>query len=286
MGEFVHVYNDGGGIRDVAIAQGSAAVVGSPDKNAGGRISTLITGIPFIIPPGDGGAVGINFSNSAGTFALNGAGAIVAGTWNMLKGCWMYMQANFGGSSYPAGWYWAVFSSDTAGILYTDKYTLGKPKRPASPTPFPVNLSGAYTTTTSEVTGPTGIVIPGGSLGPNGSLITRIRTHGNVSVNKTFRIYLGSTCVTYIGTITTNPISELSVSTVNQGSENLQMNSRQTGVTGVGLAGATFTAGTENTSVDTTSDKIFSISMQVSGGTTGCAILSHAAIETTYGAAD
>lgn len=286
MGEFVHVYNDGGGIRDVAIAQGSAAVVGSPDKYAGGRISTLITGIPFMIPPGDGGAVGINFSGSAGNFALNGAGAIITGTWNMLKGCWIYMQANFGGSSYPAGWYWAVFSSDTAGILYTDKYVSGKPKRPASPTPFPTNLSGAYTTTAFEVTGPTGIVIPGGSLGPNGSLITRIRTHGNVSGSKIFKIYLGSTCVTSINSITTGPISELSVATVNQGSESLQINSRQAGSTGVGLSGATFTAGTENTSVDTTSDKVFSIGMQVFGATTGCAILSYAAIETTYGAAD
>ncbi|HMU31892.1 MAG TPA: hypothetical protein PKD43_17455, partial [Nitrospira sp.] len=109
-------------------------------------------GVPFIIPPGDGSANGLQFTGSSGAFTLSAA--ILANSWNVLKGCWMYMPASFGGSTYPAGWYWAVFSSDTAGILYTETYVSGRPARPATQTPFSTNLSGWLTTTTAEVTGP------------------------------------------------------------------------------------------------------------------------------------
>jgi len=281
MGEFVHVYNDGGGIRDVAIAQGSAAVVGSPDKYAGGKISTLITGIPFMIPPGDGGAVGINFSGSAGNFALNGAGAIVAGTWNMLKGCWMYMQNDFVSSGYPAGWYWAVFSNDTAGVLYTDTYTSGIPTRPASPTAFPSNLSGWYTTTTAEITGPTGFVIPGGSMGPNGNLKIHTRGSGNITSTKIFRHYLGSTAI-FTTQPTTSPSYEFLAVTANLGSESLQSNARVSSVTGVGLNSAICVAA-EASSIDTSADQSYSISLQIST-TSGCAVLLHSDVTVTYGA--
>jgi len=82
-------------------------------------------GVPFIIPPGDGSANGLQFTGSSGAFTLSAA--ILTNSWNVLKGCWMYMPASFGGSTYPAGWYWAVFSSDTAGILYTETYVSGRP---------------------------------------------------------------------------------------------------------------------------------------------------------------
>lgn len=237
-------------------------------------------GVPFVLPPGDGAANGLQFTGSAGAFTLSAA--ILNNAWNVLKGCWMYMPASFGGSTYPAGWYWAVFSSDTAGILYTETYVSGRPARPATQTPFSTNLSGWLTTTTAEVTGPTGFLVPGGAMGNSGILKTHLRGLGNTTANKIFRLYLGATLVTYVGSVTVSPDFEVLVSSANQGVPNLQINSRQAGLTGVGAAGATFSVGTESSSADTSMDQIFSLSLQIST-TAGCAILMHADVTVTHG---
>ena len=237
-------------------------------------------GVPFIIPPGDGAANGLQFTGSAGAFTLSAA--ILANSWNVLKGCWMYMPASFGGSTYPAGWYWAVFSSDTAGILYTETYVSGRPARPATQTPFSTNLSGWLTTTTAEVTGPTGFLVPGGAMGNSGRLKTHLRCLGNATANKIYRTYLGATLTAYVGSVTTNPDLEFLLSSVNQGVQNLQINSRQAGSTGVGVSGGTFTVGSENSSADTSIDQILSLSLQIST-TAACAILIHADVTVTHG---
>ena len=237
-------------------------------------------GVPFIIPPGDGSANGLQFTGSSGAFTLSAA--ILANSWNALKGCWMYMPASFGGSTYPAGWYWAVFSSDTAGILYTETYVSGIPARPATQTPFSTNLSGWHTTTTAEVTGPTGFLVPGGAMGNSGRLKTHLRCLGNATANKIYRTYLGATLTAYVGYVTTNPNLEFLLSSVNQGVQNLQINSRQAVPTGVGASGATFTVGSENSSADTSIDQILSLSLQIST-TAACAILIHADVTVTHG---
>jgi hypothetical protein len=239
-----------------------------------------VSGIPFVIPPGDGAAVGLQFTGSAGAFTLSAA--ILTNLWNALKGCWMYMPASFGGSAYPAGWYWAVFSSDTAGILYTDTYTSGTPKRPASPTAFPTNLTGWLTTTTAEITGPTGFVLAGGSMGKNGSLKAHLRLAGNITGSKNYKMYSGASQICAIGSVTTNPDSESIVSIKNQGSESLQLLSRQLANTGVGQVAASFLTN-EYASIDTSLDQTLSISLQISS-TSVCAVLLHSDITCTYGA--
>ena len=241
----------------------------------------FVSGTPFVIPAGDGAAVGLQFTGSAGAFTLSAA--ILSNLWNALKGCWIYMPANFGGSSYSAGWYWAVFSSDTAGILYSDTYTSGTPKRPASPTVFPTNLTGWLTTTTSEITGPTGFVLPGGSLGQNGSLKSHLRLSGNATANKNFRLYAGASLIGFANGITTLPNAEVLISACNQGSNALQIVSRSVAVPGVGaVAGSVAVAG-EATAVDFAADQTLSISLQIST-TSACAVLLHADITCTYGA--
>lgn len=282
MGDFVHVYNEGGGIRNVKVPEGSRSIAGTTTGTDNpGTFTVAASGIPFIIPPGDGSANGLQFTNTLGNFTLSAA--ILSGLWNALKGCYIYLQANFGGRTYPAGWYWAVFSSDTAGILYMDTYVSGIPKRPASPTPFPVNLSGWYTTTTAEITGPTGFILPGGSMGPSGSLKLHIRTCGNATANKTYKVYLGSSNILSLGPQTTNPDTEIISSCFNQGSDSLQINSRVTSPTGVGTNGATFNTSIENTSCNTAIDNNLSVSLQIST-TSACAVLLHSDITCTYGA--
>lgn len=254
-------------------------IFGAPSYPYPQQIAAI--GTPFVIPPGDGSTTGLQFTGSAGAFTLSAA--ILSNLWNALKGCWIYMPANFGGSAYPAGWYWAVFSSDTAGILYTNTYTSGTPTRPASPTAFPTNLTGWLTTTTSEITGPTGFVLPGGSLGKNGNLKARLRTAGNTTANKTFKVYLGNTNVTYVGPATVTPDAENLVVTANQGSESLQVNSRQGALSGIGQAAATFAGTPEITAIDTSTDKTLSLSLQIST-TAACAVLLNFDITCTYGA--
>ena len=237
-------------------------------------------GVPFIIPPGDGAAVGLQFTGTAGAFTLSAA--ILTNAWNALKGCWMYLTASFGGSTCPAGWYWAVFSSDTAGIVYTDTYVSGKPVRPSSPVAFSIDLTGRLTSTTSEVTGPTGFTLLGGSMGPSGTLKAHSRMMGNITANKTFKIYLDSTQVAFFGTLTTNPNSESIVSVRNQASESLQLCSHQLANPGVGQVAGSFLAN-EYAAIDTTTDKTLSYSLQISTNA-ACAILLHADVSVTYGA--
>jgi len=237
-----------------------------------------VSGVPFVILPGDNSANGMFFTNSAGAFTLSAA--IMTSAWNMLKGCWCYLPANFGGRTYPAGWYWAVFSSDTAGILYTDTYVSGQPSRPSSPTPFPVNLSGWLDQSIAEITGPTGFLLRGGAMGNNGSLKQHLRLLGNITGTKTFRTYVGSTIVLQTAP-TTYPNTEQLLSCRNQGVETLQNNSRTSIPTGVGASGASVWL--EYTSADTGIDQNLSMSLQLSVNT-ACAILLHADVTVTYGA--
>lgn len=242
-------------------------------------ITIASVGVPFIIPPGDGAAVGLQFTGTAGAFTLSAA--ILTNAWNALKGCWMYLPANFGGSTCPAGWYWAVFSSDTAGIVYTDTYVSGKPVRPSSPVAFSINLIGWLTSTTSEITGPTGFTLRGGSMGPSGTVKTHWRIIGNTTNTKTYREYLGLTAVANMG-VTTSPVSEILTSVFNQGDSQKQITSAANSMPGVGTAFSSFTASSA-AAIDTDSDQAVSISMQISTNA-ACAILLHADVTVTYGA--
>jgi hypothetical protein len=235
-------------------------------------------GVPFVIPPGDGSTTGLQFTGSAGAFTLSAA--ILTNVWNALKGCWCYMPSGFGRSGYAAGWYWAIFSSDTDGVLYADTYVSGRPTRDFSPAAFPVNLSGWLTTTTSEITGPTGFVLPGGSMGPNGSLKIHFRASGNTGLHTT-KAYVGSANILSCSPSTT-PSVEFITSVRNQGSETMQYVSRLASVVGVGIA-TTASGAAESISANTGADNNLSFSLQNSS-VSACSILLHADITCTYGA--
>lgn len=273
------------GSATIGARQGTDNVWGYPDSTDFAEAfsttpkNVLSVGTPFAILPGDGAAVGMFFTGTAGAFTLSAA--ILTNAWNALKGCWCYLPANFGGSVYPADWYWAVFSSDTAGILYTDTYETGTPVRPTSPTPFPSNLNGWLTQTTAEITGPTGFTLVGGSMGPSGAVKTHWRIIGNTASTKTFKEYLGLTPVSTMG-ITTSPVTELLTSIFNQGDQQKQVTSTANALNGVGTANATFTVSSSAT-IATDVDQTISFSLQVAANT-ACAILLHADVTVTYGA--
>jgi len=276
------------GSATIGVRQGTDNVWGYPDSTDFAEAfsttpkTVLSIGTPFAILPGDGAAAGMFFTGTAGAFTLSAA--ILANAWNLLKGCWCYLPANFGGFTYPAGWYWAVFSSDTAGILYNTTYTSGSPIRPTSPIPFVDNLAGWLTQTTSEVTGPTGFTLKGGSMGPNGKLKFHTKVTGNITSTKAYSVFLGSNKLFWISPMTTSPVGEFLVSSSNQGSDSLQASSRISGIPGVGNNAANYTGTPEHTSINTSLDHNVSISLQTPALNTACAILLYADLSVTYGA--
>ena len=247
--------------------------------DARGQMQVASIGTPFCLPPGDNGSTGLIFTGTAGNFSLSGV--ILSNIWTALRGCWCYLPANFGGSSYPAGWYWTVFSSDTAGIVYTNTYTSGIPSAPETPTAFPVNLNGRLNQTSAEVTGPTGIIIPGGSIGKNGTIKTHWRIGGNIIGTRYYRTYLDAVAVGLLSG-TTSPMYEALTSICNQGDESKQVLSHTNSISGVGTGFTTVNANSM-TSVDTSVDKALSLSLQLSSNWASAIIL-HADVSVTYGA--
>ena len=244
--------------------------------------TVMASGVPFVIPPGDGASAGLSFSGAAGAFTLSAA--IVTSQWQLLKACWIYFAAGSLGyfDSTTAGWYYAEFSSDTAGTVYAARYTSGNTAPPATKTEFPANLSGFITTTTAEITGPNGFVLPAGSLGLSGVLRADFRLHGATAGNKIFALYAGATKIANVGSVGASPDTHQQVMTQNQGVANRQLNSRSASPTGIAGSGSTIAA-TEYASFDSSVDQSLSASLQVSA-TSSCAILSGLFVTAQYGA--
>lgn len=115
--------------------------------------------IPFILP-------------SSGSIGNNGAlSGITALPTTYSGGCWMYFPANAIVAGSTAGWYWTVMSSSTAGTIYNSTYTSGT-NFVGTATAFATTGPGAYTQTTSAAADISAaiVTVPGGSLGPNGTL--------------------------------------------------------------------------------------------------------------------
>ena len=139
--------------------------------------TTFQTAFPFVLPPGDGGTNGLTFTGGGGgAFTLSAAPQ--AGLFSGLSGSgsYVYLPANAGGSGNAAGWYYCVFSSDTAGTIYGDKYTGGQPQIVGSPGEFGGAPSGRITTPTSEITAISGINLT--PIGINGEVEWKNKTAG------------------------------------------------------------------------------------------------------------
>jgi hypothetical protein len=221
------------------------------------------SGIPFVRPPGDGSANGLQFTGSLGAFTLSAA---VVGT--ALYHSYVYMPASFGGSAYPAGWYYALWSSSTGGTLYLDTYdpTSGVPPTvPAIPTPFPSNLTGWTTAPITEIQA-CQFTLPGGFIGKNGLAEFLYRLWCNNSAgNKTVKIKFGSTVMHYMGPTTTLYNNDVLAFTQNQGAENRQVNTRN----GLSVGSGTTSVDGDIRTVDTSADVVVSMTMQIPANTDG-----------------
>lgn len=141
------------------------------------------TAIPLILPPTG------TIDNTSGSITL---GTALNNTYTSA-----YMAFDLGQlyTNSPAGWYYFVGSSTTAGVVYSDTYSgVGNPTIPASPTPL-TTVAGAFTGTTAEWTEHT-ITIPAGYMGSNGKVTwDRTPTFNNTANNKTSRIRVNGTIV-------------------------------------------------------------------------------------------
>lgn len=154
------------------------------------------SGIPFWIPPGDGGSNGLNFTGTRGVFTLSAAAPMQYAS-AFTRNCYCYLPAGAGGLA-TGGLYWCEMSDDTNGEIFAETYSgTGNPAFVSSPTALPNLTAGRITQTTAEVTIITG-TIPGGSLGPNGILraLMEVR-YTNSATTKSFRVKTGAALISF-----------------------------------------------------------------------------------------
>ena len=184
------------------------------------------SGIPFVIFAGDGGSNGLSFSGTRGVFTLS-AETPMASSFNVLaSGCYVYLPAGAGGLA-SGGWYWCVMTDGTNGEVFSNTYPgSGKPDFVASPTALANLSAGRITQITSEIYGPS-FTMPGGSMGPNGILTSRIKYLTTSSAGtKYIRQKLGATDIVHWPITSTLNNQLFQSSRQNMGVQNRQIGNR------------------------------------------------------------
>lgn len=203
------------GVTPLAAGAGTAVVnpslTGVP---APGPYTLAVTGVPVIQPP-------------SGSVAANGALTLGVALLEVFSGgSWMYFPAGAVYAGSAAGLYWTVMSSTTVGTIYNNTLPAGTSPSvvPIAPTAIVAAGPGAYTGTASFGTsGMFGISMPGGSMGPNGTLefLVQVMCPNNASV-KTFAVSLGTTQIGNI-TVTNSRFGGIRRTLRNRGSQSAQI---------------------------------------------------------------
>ena len=144
------------------------------------------SGMLFWMPPGDGGANGLMFTGGGtGNFTLSAA--VVTGF--IIPQGWVYLTANAGGLTNPAGWYYFTLSTETAGKIYTTMYdsTSGVPPVfPTSPAEMAFTSNVRLTSTTSEIQCMQVNLDYTKQMGINGSIEYLFSTAGNTAASSKY----------------------------------------------------------------------------------------------------
>ena len=260
MGEFVHVYNDGGGIRNVPMREGAT------------RFTTdrvlYQSGIPFWIPPGDGGSNGLIFTGTRGVFTLSAAAPFAGLGSTVLAGCYAYIPA--GGGGLAGGLYWCQMSDDTNGEIFANTYTPGQgtPLYIASPTQLSDCSAGRITQTSATIT-IASFIMPGGCMGPNGIMrsLTKWMSTNSAGV-KTVKVAISSLQHFGINHSTTLNNQLVSSSRQNMGIETAQIGNRTSAATSAWDAGTSGNAYSgDKTSIDTRVDQAVTFTMSSASNT-------------------
>lgn len=191
-------------------------LTGGIDISASGVIAPVAqrlqcsSGIPFVMP-------------SSGTISNTSGGVTVGTAFDYVIGpSYTYFPSGALFASSPAGWYYTNWTAATIGTVYANTYTNGTPKIPSTPTPL-TTVVGAYTQATGlDVIGPN-VVVPGGSMGDNGSIEWQRVVNNNNSVgSKGYPTFFGGTNVQGLNQ-TTNPKEAGAGSIKNRGRQTAQI---------------------------------------------------------------
>ena len=265
MTEFVHVYNRGGGIRNVSVGEGPTAIASQANLAViGVPVPIWLCGMPFVVFAGDGASNGLAFTGTAGGFTLSATP--MSGLF--LTNGYAYLPANAGGLGNTAGWYYFTMSSETAGIVYNNNYTPGNettPSIPAAPVPFSNASAIRITQETAEVTA-LQRTLNAGSFSPNSIVTWTPKFHGDGSANAK-QIFLRANGVSiYFSSRSTSPVMEPIITMRNLGSLSRQLSTRTSGSAGPD-AQSSITG--EFTSVDTAQAVVLTASLKIAAaGTT------------------
>jgi hypothetical protein len=117
----------------LAFAQVGAPVAGSTGVSGVTGVTSVVTagGIPFI---------GLSSGSVSAAGAISGITALPSA----YPSAYCYLPANIVATVATAGWRYCTFSTTTAGTVFLDTYTSGKPTIPASPTAV-TDGKGAFT---------------------------------------------------------------------------------------------------------------------------------------------
>lgn len=175
-------------IQDAGVTAASAiAVLASASRVLGNQ------GVPMVVL-------------GTATYGSNGAATLstaLAAT-PAITSCYGYVPANSVAAAFTAGWYYCVFSSTTAFIVYNNPtYTAGTPVIPGTPTPFVATGQGSVAGSSAAITAYS-LSIPGNTLGLNGGLrVSAAWSYTSSAANKTMAINYGSaSLMTQVATTT------------------------------------------------------------------------------------
>lgn len=242
---------------------------GSPEGELA-RLSTTPSGDTVIpLPNGDQFSLGdkkfksgvLMCLQSSGTVGDNGALSGLTAFPVALGPCFLFFIANALYAGSVAGFYYANVTSTTTATVYNDRWTGGVPEYPATPTPIVATGPGAYTQTTGVDVTAASFIIPGGSLGPNGSL-TLFPQFGanNTAGSKAWTAKLANK--TLLGKAnTTATMDNTPMIMRNAGAVDKQIATQYVGFSS--SSGALFT----RTTVDTTVDQEFIITLKLAVAT-------------------
>lgn len=225
------------------------------------------SGVPFWLPPGDGGSNGLNFTGTRGVFTLSAA---VLTNFHVLLtyGGYAYLPAGSGGLA-EGGLFFCKMTDDTNGEIFQEKYSgVGTPLIPASPTAHPNLTAGRITQTTLEVTVVT-VTVPGNSMGPNGfwKALWGARMN-NSATNKQVRVRFNTTTIGTSAATTANHVVDAECIRQNAGVVSVQNGNSPN----VGRLHTTSTAMVvaDRGIVDTSVDNTISLTLTLGANTDSC----------------
>lgn len=241
MGEFVHVYNDGGGIRDVNVPNTPLSISGKPRAISNGDAFQLSFDdmVPKIFPSLANSSTAVQSGSTVTVTcgAAHGVPATVHDGWKV----WYPGSPNI-----PAGWYsdFLYLGSNTFSFTAADSKTVASESVNAGSW---VNAYVEFYRT----------MIPGSVMGKNGRITCRVFRGGDATANnKTLRINFGGVVIsTHSSTTAPNVIYKYSLFNHNSETKQRAMNNPETAASG---------SANNVSTVDTTQEQAYSLTMALS----------------------